>query len=654
MAVTSEKRSGIYGQKYISMLAGNSAYAPIPLTSLQYIGVRKPTGATSFSNYNSRGTIAGKTYVVVNEYIANGSSATKIVFPLWSTNNGSTWTLECADISNGTGVGPNGGQIILCGSTYYMTSAAVGYVYYSTNLSTWTHKSVGGTAYFTSLATNGTGVWASPSGANTPTYYISSGNTPTDSWNQGQNSPNSNVNSLDYWNGYYYFGLGNSIKRTNVTNGSLTSVYTSTGSYGVTYNGSVYVSNPGNGSVNYSSDGSSWSTASPFGSNTPNEKFTVDSSSGTFYSGCYVNGSIWKSTNGSSWTNVDTGHYFNTATFPFSGGLVTSGAYGMSYSTDNGSTFTEIVPTFGNKYAANPSIAYGSGKWVISASDNGYGNGTSYTTGISYSTDGTTWTFVSLYSLIGNAYGVNAVHYANNRFIGWVQSSNQIVYSTDGVTWSLANNTAGGTTFTTSTANSYIYGNGIYIGTSNGGGYYVTSTDGVNWTERSWASGPPRNIAFNGSKFVAVGAANIQTSTDGTTWTNQTIPSGAGSTFLSVAYSSKAGCFITGDNAGHYWTSTDGVTWTSRTTFWNTSASSYVSFYGDSKCFITSNTDGAQYFSINGITWTKMTAGITGATPGLTGENSTQQNYTYNFVASNGSYYIFADSTAGLYKGIGA
>ena len=154
---------------------------------------------------------------------------------------------------------------------------------------------------------------------------------------------------------------------------------------------------------------------------------------------------------------------------------------------------------------------YGNGKYVA-ISDN-------YNT-VSYSTDGYSWTGVTLGSTNRKW---TSVCYGNGKFIAVASGSNIFAYSSDGATWTEATMTTVSRKWT-----SVCYGNGKFVAVASGSNIFAYSSDGATWTEatmttvsRKWTS-----VCYGNGKFVAVASGSniFAYSTNGTTWTETTMP----------------------------------------------------------------------------------------------------------------------------------
>lgn len=121
-----------------------------------------------------------------------------------------------------------------------------------------------------------------------------------------------------------------------------------------------------------------------------------------------------------------------------------------------------------------------------------------------------------------------------------------------------------------------------------------------------------RDIAWNGSIFVAVGSAGvIITSPDGVTWTPRT--SGTAYNLVGVCWASGIGLFVAcGSDSGglntEIRTSPDGITWTQRYTAATPPTLSGVCSNSAGTVVIAYGSAGAMFSSTNGTSWTSRTS----------------------------------------------
>ena len=134
----------------------------------------------------------------------------------------------------------------------------------------------------------------------------------------------------------------------------------------------------------------------------------------------------------------------------------------VAHSDNGGATWT--ITTNALDSIGYDSIAYGAGKFVATRSG---------TTDAAYSTNGISWTTVTL---PGTAATVNKVIWGNGRFV-MLGGTNGIMYSFDGITW-LENAL---TLPLTATERSIAYGQGMFVITSDDTNEVQYSENGVYW-----------------------------------------------------------------------------------------------------------------------------------------------------------------------------
>lgn len=220
--------------------------------------------------------------------------------------------------------------------------------------------------------------------------------------------------------------------------------------------------------------------------------------------------------------------------------LVEAGGYMVS--TDDGKTFGifndgSAIATSKIAFAAGKFVAVGTGK-------------------IATSSDGKTWT---VKTDLTNAF--SSLWVLNNRF--FVFSITGSYTSTDGTTWTPVTIPSFTNAVPLSAGYSAFLGMYLFGGAT---GALSTSTDGINWTART--SNMTNNIYgidSNSSVVVLAGGnisttANFATSPDGVTWTARTNTVGQSRNCL--AWVPAMNLFVSGGLAGVGATSPDGVTWT--------------------------------------------------------------------------------------------
>ena len=353
----------------------------------------------------------------------------------------------------------------------------------------------------------------------------------------------------------------------------------------------------------YSFNGSTW-----FASTLPStiEWSSVRYGQGVFFATSYT-GEAASSPDGVLWTSRDIS--YAEIDIIATSQDTNPGAYSASTLPDS-ADWTAVTWT-GNKFIAVGNNVSGAGDTAYAAS----------------STDGETWTSVTVPQTLGNTELTTVAYNGSNKYVAFISNTRNLIGSTDGVTWTLQNTngvnnspisrlwigSVYGDKFVVIASvgvNSVIYssdGNtwtqgsgfattntwsGIAYGDIGGTDYYVAvsgsqtsaySTNGISWTSGTtlpssdvWSS-----VAYGNGRFVTVAGDSVTTttkaaySTDGITWTAATMP-GAAARWVSITYGGGAfTAFAYNSNRTAY--STDGITWIegpsmSSSTNWNISA----------------------------------------------------------------------------------
>ena len=269
-----------------------------------------------------------------------------------------------------------------------------------------------------------------------------------------------------------------------------------------------------------------------------------------------------------------------------------------------GSSNTTIISADGINWTAGgnlPSsslwktVGYGDGKFVALAQGS---------TAAAYSTDGITWTSVTL--PVGGAW--KSVVCGGGRFVAVSYDiSCGTVYSDDGITWHAGNLPTDGTY----KWEAITYGNGYFVAADmnpSSCAHSAYSTDGINWTLVAFPAvqGWPA-VAYGGSTFVAIaGSSNqIARSTDNGgswNWSAGTLPMATANT---VCYGGGNFVVFCGGNTTAAYSTDGGNTWNSSTvpsaSFWNSVA------YGGGTLVATSSTTPGAYSTDGGVSWTSLT-----------------------------------------------
>jgi len=337
------------------------------------------------------------------------------------------------------------------------------------------------------------------------------------------------------------------INSVNSTTGAIQSFETS--GYGV--GGRFVAISSGSRDVNYSANGTSWTsaaTALPSTSNwvaMANGRLTVVESAGAFVTG---RGYVITNLGNTVWTSIGAtsqlvGTYF-VATGAGSGSgtatpvmehlvAVSSSTTVNAYSTDGGATWTSGGALPGAISGTAVGIAYGrnngTGRWVAIGST----GETAYS-----SNGGVTW-------VLGGSLGAgtwSAVSYGQGRWVAVVTGGTTTKYSSDGgVTW-----TTGGSLPASSTWISMAYGSNKFIAVSSDGAVDPAySVDGgVTWANTGetgyLGTGTITDIRYGQGVFVVTTSSsnNAVSSEDGINWTTRALTRASGTGFLIAAHGS--------------------------------------------------------------------------------------------------------------------
>ncbi len=256
-------------------------------------------------------------------------------------------------------------------------------------------------------------------------------------------------------------------------------------------NGTIAVAAGNSGKIYTSTDGGTWTKRSIANGNLyfqggfwDGSRFVLVGQDYNFTAGDFT-GVIYTSADGTTWsttaqyTNPTTGTPLN-AVASSGGTLVACGEQGSLLRSTNGTTWTPV--SLMSLVQTGRSVAYGNGVFVLTAS-----NSSTNTVQLYTSPDGLTWTdHSSVLGTLGQSSTARTAIYLGNRFIvnGWYV---QLLTSSDG-----------GTSFqTTRGSGNYellpalAYGNGVYFAGGIKQKYFVgesdaarhlLSVDGVNWT----------------------------------------------------------------------------------------------------------------------------------------------------------------------------
>jgi hypothetical protein len=277
------------------------------------------------------------------------------------------------------------------------------------------------------------------------------------------------------------------------------------------------------------------------------------------------------------WTAVTDSTFGSTGIMSIAyvnGKFVAGGRSGKMATSTDGVNWTAVIDS---KLDAGPNnwilgITYANGKFVATSSNI-----------IAYSSDGETWTRVTVTWEKNPFYNINAIAYGNGKFVavGDDLVDGVIAYSSDGVTWSEIAYTKFPFQYFYPRFFRIFYANDKFFVTClkkdsiNSNIFLMTSPDGLSWTAATNSSEEyvQSYFAYGNNKFVAGGGGGkMATSPDGETWT--AVDTGTlfdyvydGTTYKAsikgITYGNNK--FVAGGYSGKMATSTDGSTWTAVT-----------------------------------------------------------------------------------------
>lgn len=237
-------------------------------------------------------------------------------------------------------------------------------------------------------------------------------------------------------------------------------------------------------------------------------------------------------------------------------------------------------------------VCYGNDKYVAGADGK-----------LAYSTDGLTWTQVSLPSAV-SVKEVESICYGGDKFVAVLSVSNMALYSTDGVAWNTTSMPVN------ASWSSVCYGSGKFVAVNHNGSNAAYSTDGITWTRTTLTfTGFLHSVCYSGysgGRFIAVGnSRDVAYSTDGITWqrTYNALPVNTG--WRSVCYGSDASKFVAvaSNNIAY---STDGATWTSATLPVSAGFRS-IGYSTDNRRFVVvAYGSSVALVSVDGINWSQV------------------------------------------------
>lgn len=289
----------------------------------------------------------------------------------------------------------------------------------------------------------------------------------------------------------------------------------------------------------------------------------------------------------------------NIKTVFYGNGVWVAGGNGLYYSTD-GVEWASVTGMSSNKTIS--AVYYANGIWVACTDFE------SAPIGIYWSEDGINWTGSSS----GYEKSGRVLYYNNGIWVmgGGVDTRNRsgLSWSTDGKTW-----TAGtGTGISSVTFNSIYYGNGTWVaGGDNNSIYY--SSDGKSWTKTSSTIQTEiKSVFYRSGLWFAVGGGRVYFSIDGTTWTLSNY-SFTSTSFNSVYNADRT--WVICANDGIWWANQTSsvVTWTKAIVTGDSSYDPEFNFvrYANGIWIAGSNTQGLWYSS-DGKSWTQSSgSGVT-------------------------------------------
>ena len=326
---------------------------------------------------------------------------------------------------------------------------------------------------------------------------------------------------------------------------------------------------------------------------------------------------VFKSSDGATWTAKDLEargtSVFGVSGVAYSGGKYALTGYQGAYTSSDGVTWSKVFA--GPQTNLSSCVVYGGGRYVVLGER-----------GSLVSTSASTWpNALAATEPIGVAYGEGCAAFGAGVFVA-AQGVN-----TTGIQWS-ADGTSWNTVTTTNFMSAVAWDGQKFLGIGAGG--METSKDGKNWTSVSTTGVPAGSVVFVGEGFggggltfanglyIAWGTLNgtamILTSTDGKAWQQASIGSiSPGGVIGAVAYG--AGKYLALGNASDgsslLFQSTDGLTW-SKVNTTIAKANWYALVWGDNQ-FMASGGDSKTGHGVmlesnaDGSAWTATTLDTT-------------------------------------------
>ena len=371
---------------------------------------------------------------------------------------------------------------------------------------------------------------------------------------------------------------------------------TTYGLYAVAWTGSNYVAVGAGDVIVMSSDGSAWTAedAGATGSRTL---------SGVIWDGGQLmvtgaGGGFFTSPGNGVWTQHDLGTEEWLQSIAWDGQRYTIvGASGTILVSQNGTTWVEVASGTANSLL---SVATGSGITVaVGISDTilAYGSGVS-----------NTW---SPAAIPPANFSVTSAAWTGTRFVA--AAGNGFALSSDGSAWATEACDPYNPPYPSCpfyyTPPRALAANGSRLVAIDTSGSWVSSDDGTTWGPHTsfgsyWAM---QGIAWGNNNWVAVGnASTVATSTTGTAWTIQDLSSLPSYDLYDAAWNGTI--FVAVGNNGIL-SSPDGVTWTDRTPLSFSGMLRGVA-WGNGR-FVATGLNGAVATSTNGTVWTEQASGMT-------------------------------------------
>jgi len=556
------------------------------------LGGTTPTNNLTITVSTVSGVSGGITSVSVSgtavtpKYVAIASGTASGAY----SADGSTWTAMTLPAS-ATWTAIAYGQVST-GVSYFVAVASGGTsAAYSTDGINWTSASLGTSASWSDV-TYGNQKFVAVSRTSGSAYYSVS--TTGTSWSTSTQSVDAVAVTYGY-NRFVMIGGGFSRASAYSTDGSTWTVgatslpanndSTTSNWIDVAYGNGRYVAiSDSSGNAAYSFDGATWTASTLPGIY---EWSSINYGGGVFYVTSYgdyaatsEDGVTWTLRDGShaslaiSTTAKDTNPGSYTArTLPASAywqDVIWTGSKFVAVGHDNVATPYAASSTDGETWTS-VTLATPSSSWEYTAiaynGSNQYIAVIANTRHLATSTDGVTWTGTT--NAIPTQGQWSDMIYAGSKYVAISGGQNRTAYSTDGVTWLNGTISASSTEYTS-----------IAYGQPGATAYYVVvtgitatsqlsaySTDGITWTAGNtlpsadyWSS-----VVYGNGKFVTVAGGPNGTSTkaayssNGTSWTSATMP-GAAARWYRVVYGGGAyTAFAYNSTRTAY--STDGITW---------------------------------------------------------------------------------------------